>query len=786
MMEPIKKIGLKYIVVVIAILFVLPAGITISTWHATTNSSARTSASLETNSSHIDMPAFGQPLTPSLSHRNVLTGQTNSILSSLEANGVPGNEVYLPNFHLKTTMNSGHVQPLYPVAPAPMGIGDFGLKTQNGIVKAYNLTTRSFEGTVTMNNLSSLDMMTSARQTGGSVQLNTVLTNVTLFGITNYTYWTQNVLSYNNNFRQLTFNLNIWNFSSPTFAFPHNGIARGRGRVIANEVYITHGPTFSVTLPVTVNLYTNASVINGDSAVYFNYTLIDKGKVISGTFDTVLFNSTYAMPSSFSAPMPYYLVSGTTVTPTNFLLYDAELMIGGPGGGSTTDIYNINATMGLKYYNKTTSSVQNVPSAYNFGTDTGETSAGTNVWWMGPKAILNAGPSLLYGMWNVSLTPPHQFAGKISPSNSFMFISGGDVFNKSADAWSPLTLSGEYDFHVPYDHVSGQILLSYYKPVSFVISTGMEFRLVKDTHAGIYTPLYAYDNGQVKYLASYGNGSPSNPYIVTDAWGSFNSHTMTHLHGITRINSLFVELNDYLFPVFAGVLFWNVSAHVDMNNIPLLQITYGDQLQQTYKLPRPYNYLNYEFYGDSNVTLWNTEVGGYFTDSFLPYNIILFSSSNILIGNDRLYSSAISSSVGQTSGGSIAIIGGHSNTVWGNIFKVSKITHTGKGVLIYASTNLIYNNAFLHPLNFTALSPAIFTNTWNISKQPAYVVHCVNGYALSGSIIDTYYQGGNYWWNYNGKIPYNDNGLIGLGGDYVPLNYGMGIYSFGLDGNQAR
>ena len=93
MMEPIKKIGLKYIVVVIAILFVLPAGITIGTWHATTNSSARTSASLETNSSHIDMPAFGQPLTPSLSHRNVLTGQTNSILSSLEANGVPGNEV---------------------------------------------------------------------------------------------------------------------------------------------------------------------------------------------------------------------------------------------------------------------------------------------------------------------------------------------------------------------------------------------------------------------------------------------------------------------------------------------------------------------------------------------------------------------------------------------------------------------------------------------------------------------------------------------------------------------
>ena len=227
------------------------------------------------------------------------TNRGNAILNALETNGTPSNEIFLPNFHPDITMSDGHVQPLYSVAPAPMGIGDFGLKNQNGTIVGYNLTTSSIEGTVTMNNLSSLDMMTSARQTGGSVQLNTVLTNVTLFGVTNYTYWTQNVLSYNNNFKQLTFNLNIWNFSSPALGFPNNGIASGKGRVVNNEVYITHGPVFNVVLPVTVHLYTNASLINGDSAVFFNYTLTDASRTVSGSFDEVLFNSTGGMPAGY-------------------------------------------------------------------------------------------------------------------------------------------------------------------------------------------------------------------------------------------------------------------------------------------------------------------------------------------------------------------------------------------------------------------------------------------------------------------------------------------------------
>ena len=755
---------LKYTVFAIAVLFVLPAGVVLGGWNSVASQKTLT------NPATAVLPQYTYQRN-AVSHvtrvpKNRYNDRVNALLNSLETEGTPTSDIYLPNFNPPVTMNDGHVQPLYPVAPAPMGIGDFGLKNQNGTIVGYNLTTSSIEGTMTVNNLSS-SSMSSAQQTSGSIQLNTVLTNVTLFGVTNYTYWTQNVIVYSNNFHRIKFVLNIWNFSSSAGTFPKNGIAKGKGRVVGNEVYITQGPSFSVALPATVDLYTNASLINGDSAVFFNYTLMDAGVISSGTFDEVLFNSTGGMPPGYSAPAPHYLISGTVTTPPLLnagththmgFLYDAEIMIGGPGGGSTTTIYNINATMALKYYNTSSSGLVSVPSAFNFGTDTGETSTGANVWWNGTTAFLNEGPSLLYGMWNVSSSKPRGFGGRVSPSNAFMFVSGGSTFNASADAWNPLPLSGNYDFHVPYGEVSGQILLSYYRPVSFTISAGKNFNLRRNRHAGIYTPLYAFGNSQIAYIASGGNGSLSSAYMLSG------------VSSVASISPLFDELNDWLFPVFAGVFFWNVSAHVEMNGMPLLRVMYGTQTASADSLPAVYNYLNYEFYADSNISLWKSEVSGYFTNSFLPYGIILLDSSNMLVGGNRLHASAVDSFVGHRNGGSVAILGGTDNTVWGNTFESNMFTDLGSGLLVRSSGNLVYNNMFLQPVSFTAESPRIFSNTWNISKQPASAINYVNGYALTGSIIHGTYQGGNLWWNYNGTIPYNDGGLIGTGGDYVPLN----------------
>lgn len=151
-------------------------------------------------------------------------------------------------------------------------------------------------------------------------------------------------------------------------------------------------------------------------------------------------------------------MSGTQLAPVG-LLYDAEIMMGGPGGGSTTTFYSINGNLSLKYIpaqnpmngnhpapppppppppppqqGMKKAAYVNVPAAFDFGTDTGETSTGVAVTWNSQdKAILTTGPpSLLYGMWNVSSdTTMEQFSGQVSPSNAFLFVSPGETLNYS-------------------------------------------------------------------------------------------------------------------------------------------------------------------------------------------------------------------------------------------------------------------------------------------------------------------------------------------------------------------
>lgn len=144
-------------------------------------------------------------------------------------------------------------------------------------------------------------------------------------------------------------------------------------------------------------------------------------------------------------------------------------------------------------------------------------------------------------------------------------------------------------------------------------------------------------------------------------------------------------------------------------------------------------------YGSSNVVVW----GNYFFNSTLISNQTLYNSTNI----------------------------------WG----------APLGIAEYSSGDLIYNNYF--DASIPAYSPnvsiysgnsALYMDQWNISVQPAYVAHYFNGFKLSGSITHGLYQGGNYWYNFNGNIPFNDYGLIYYGGDYAPLNLPFYYYIFNL------
>ena len=71
--------------------------------------------------------------------------------------------------------------------------------------------------------------------------------------------------------------------------------------------YYDFGPSFSISLPITVHLYLNSSVTDlngyGYPTVEFGYNIVNAGtgaSEASGVYDTVLFNSTMAAASTRS------------------------------------------------------------------------------------------------------------------------------------------------------------------------------------------------------------------------------------------------------------------------------------------------------------------------------------------------------------------------------------------------------------------------------------------------------------------------------------------------------
>lgn len=745
--------------------------------------------------SNSSQPVSSPTVTPKDTHSN----STSS--SVVPVNGLSknvNNYLFLPSKARNFKMVNGTVSPLYIDSPAPMGIGDFGLvNTSSGIV-GQNYYAKSFMAEIQMNNLSVYNLANDGPHSL-TFQLNTIMDNTTLFGVSNYDFWTQNVATYSTRTHVLGFEDNIWNFSSPTAVMQPNTIYNSTGQVYPYPgVHIAIGPSFKVSLPFTLKLYLNLTEINGRNVVFFNYSI--PTIMQSGTYDRVTFNSTYGMPMGYKAPFSYFRVSGNQLTPLG-LLYDAEIMLGGPGGGSTTTVMNIDGTMQLKYipaeqnqqnHNhmppppppsmgnsknmmKTSHNYINVPSAYDFGTDTGETSMGEAISWnSNDQAVLTTGPSMLYGMWNVSsVTSMEHFTGQVSPSNAFMFVSPGGSINYSQAGYVPLSASGSYNFWLPAGIYTTEVLMSYHDPVYATLNPTDMFTLMYDSLTGIYTPLFAMNNAQLANISYAGTGTASNPYML------FNQQYYP-------LSPLFGSINDFSFPQFEGVMLMNTNVHVVAEAMPSFVISYefpASFYAGLSNLPA-INDLGYWLYNVSNFALWNsTQISGWYSangQGFPLANVILWNSSDNLIGNN----------VFEAETASVLVYNGQDNTIWGNYFENSlnlvnspildrsaNVWGEPAGVVMFASNNTIYNNYFT--VEMPAISPnyniytgnsSVYMNMWNITETHNYVVSHVLGFSLLGSIVGGLNQGGNFWWNFAGTLPYNDYGNIAMGGDYEPLN----------------
>jgi thermopsin len=717
------------------------------------------------------------------------------ILSELKSRNAPLQHVELPNFNAQVSDRRGLITPTYPHSPAPFGIASYGVQNTTGNASGYILNSQSYEGSVTFNTLSVLYFDVGDPDNVG-VQLNTVASNITLFGDSNYSFWTQNVINYSPRTSELQLFDNIWNFSSPTFYMSPNvfNSTGPNGTLLAPIYYGANGPVLNISMPFTVNLFINLSTTNvggfPDDIVYFNYSIVKLGSTVEwGSYDYATFNSQNPSSPTATLASPEFQLNGFTPTGSGFLPYESELVLCGPYDGGPTTVLNLDASLNLWYLNGSTGTYENVPSAFAFGTNTGETIEGATEWFDSSDTVhVGAGPTLPFPLWNASPTAAAghiDLTGTVTPDTSFVFLNTGTVFNQSYAGYAPVPVGGAIDYQVPAANYTGEILMSNYDPVSFTTnlsdpaSWNIGVALTADVSKGIYTPLIAYSNSQLAELAVSGAGTLGNPYeLPHDADAS--------------LDPIFGSINDYAFPEFPGLLLAWTTAYVQLNDSSSFHVDFaGDALSymQFYGYPTS-NDLQFELYATAHVSITNTsDISGWisYNQGGLPLaSVMLWNATSTLLAGNVFWSQ----------GTTLQLYGGTANTIWGNWFEndpsladpaVAPLFFDGTdafGPQVFENGDLIFNNVFLNEIPAYSPATTIFLDTaystfnstwsdaWNVSASPASTVWVVNGIALSGSILGGSYVGGNLWWDYApgaSALPFGGDGLIAVGGDWLPL-----------------
>jgi hypothetical protein len=388
---------------------------------------------------------------------------------------------------------SGTVTPLYDGTPAPMGVADYGLTSGvDGALVGSVLDTTSLLGALDVNATGILPLDLYNEEVGPdaySVQLNAVLTNVTLFGPSGYEFWTQSVIEYYPSAHVLDLITNVWNFSG-NYLFGSAIYAHGpNGTLYAGEVYEAVVTYPHISYPFNLSLYLNSTLTSGRDAVYFTDVLTGPSEGFVAPFDYVIFNSTTATSPPLRAPAEFS-ANGTGYDPIG-LTNDFELDVGGPGGGSQATLVAADAELALAYWDPADDGGHggylSVPSAFSFGGETGETSSGATVTWSdaprGPEAIstygvMATGPSFLQGLWNAS-GPEGAYPVTIdsSPANAFDIVTPA-VATVWTDltptlAVSPIARAGAVEAYDPA--LNATILFGGYSPTAGGLNDTWEF-----------------------------------------------------------------------------------------------------------------------------------------------------------------------------------------------------------------------------------------------------------------------------------------------------------------------
>lgn len=277
----------------------------------------------------------------------------------------------------------------------PMGVVDYGV---NG-AKSYSYSTTEF---VSWANFTSLSI-----SGGKSLSLQQ---NIVDYGVAvskQGEYWIQNVpfVTVSGSSYKITFENNIWNFSAPFTSF--QGTLKSsdvKGNLLSecgssgvygkNEYYaceaknpVTVKGAFSIETVTSTGKITSGAD-KGDAFVTFA-AYVYQGSTLKGggAYDKVAFVSKAASKPSFK-------VGGTD--PGGFY-NDAEIVLCGPGGGSSATISAISAKFGESYLSK--GKIVSIPHAWSAGSDTAETVFGVQMSSSGKEGIASAGADSQVQLW---------------------------------------------------------------------------------------------------------------------------------------------------------------------------------------------------------------------------------------------------------------------------------------------------------------------------------------------------------------------------------------------------
>jgi hypothetical protein len=507
-----------------------------------------------------------------------------------------GHLTSLPNLALlkHPLAPNGTVNPFYVAQPAPLGLTDYGLGAT-----PYSYNTSHLMGQVTfaappnVTDPASTGVIEPAGQHDGfvgsvyefGIQLNTVATNMSLPGSDQGFFWTQNVVNWNDtgiHFVDDTFNLTSAT-QSPFFIQPNtiysacNNNTTGVQKVLFNYggVFQCVGGTIPLSpaaYPVTIQLYNNATVnAQNRTQVAYGYHINEAGihKVYSGVSDVVVFNNPN---STRPANKPGFSIDGFSGAPSG-LFRDAEMDLVGDIGGDNAVFRSVSGSILLEYSNASSGGWRTVPSAFNFGGDTGETSTGiADYWTPGHSLIINQGPAMLYGLWG---TPAYvsvksgaiHLAGTISPSYGFVFVSNTlpvvDPWAGARDnlSWLPTTSTGAFNTWLP--PVGAPWTTKYYVRAfadgyaqfngSGVTKSVTTYAIsMKSAPGNLNAPLYMFSNAQASSLAKAIGSSASPPY-------RFDSL-------VVNINFTFNHVNDYGYASFVLLMSAGVTNPIAVNN----------------------------------------------------------------------------------------------------------------------------------------------------------------------------------------------------------------------------